>query len=157
MLYTLLLILIGGMAYIRLAPDDPARWHRPSYGMSDPVFQPGHPSALPGGDPVTWLENGAEVRLSLAGADPVGLLADLDRVALGSPRTLRLAGSPAEGRITWITRSAFWGFPDYTTAEVRKDGAVTTLNIFARQRYGRGDLGVNAARLRDWLARLGAE
>ena len=55
-----------------------------------------------------------------------------------------------QGRITWITRSLLWGFPDYTTAEVRADG----LYLFARLRFGGGDNGVNAARLRNWLARL---
>lgn len=67
-----------------------------------------------------------------------------------TPRTLRLAGSVAEGRITWETRSLFWGFPDYATAEVRPDG----LYNYARLRFGSSDFGVNAARLQDWLSRL---
>jgi hypothetical protein len=50
------------------------------------------------------------------GADRAAL-ARLDEIALATPRTTRLAGSPDEGRITWITRSALWGFPDYTTAQ----------------------------------------
>ncbi|OYW47683.1 MAG: hypothetical protein B7Z31_15380, partial [Rhodobacterales bacterium 12-65-15] len=82
--------------------------------------------------------------------DPVDLLSRLDAIALASPRTTRLAGSVTEGRITWITRSALWRFPDYTTAEARSDG----LFLYARQRFGSDDLGVNAARLRDWLSRL---
>ena len=46
-------------------------------------------------------------------------LAALDAVAMAWPRTERLAGGPEEGRITWVTRSALVGFPDYTTAAVR--------------------------------------
>jgi len=90
------------------------------------------------------------LRLPLDGADASGMLARLDAIALATPRTRRLAGGVAEGSITWITRSALWGFPDYTTAEVQADG----LYIFARIRFGGGDGGVNAARLREWQAQL---
>ena len=54
------------------------------------------------------------------------------------------------GRISWVPRSALWGFPDYTTAEVRPDGLYT----YARLRFGRGDMGVNAARLQAWAQAL---
>jgi hypothetical protein len=92
----------------------------------------------------------ASLRLGPEAGAPSDLLARLDAVALATPRTTRLAGSVSEGRITWVTRSAVWGFPDYTTAEARADG----LYLQARLRFGREDMGVNAARLRDWLARL---
>lgn len=101
-------------------------------------------------DQVQPLTGAATLRLSLGRGAPEDLLARLDAVALATPRTRRLAGSVAEGRITWITRSALWGFPDYTTAEVRPDG----LYVHARLRFGSEDMGVNAARLRDWLSRL---
>ena len=82
-------------------------------------------------------------------------LTRLDEIALATPRTTRLAGSPEEGRITWVTRSALWGFPDYTTAQaMTHDVATSGVTLFARSRFGREDLGVNAARLRDWLSRL---
>ncbi len=92
----------------------------------------------------------ASLRLPAGTGAPADLLARLDAVALATPRTRRLAGSVEEGRITWETRSALWGFPDYTTAEVREDG----LYLQARLRFGREDMGVNAARLRDWQERL---
>ena len=57
-----------------------------------------------------------------------------------------------EGRITWVTRSALWGFPDYTTAEVTPTDGGRSSTIFARPRFGSSDMGVNAARLEDWLA-----
>jgi uncharacterized protein (DUF1499 family) len=99
---------------------------------------------------VVPLTGGAALRLAPARGAPADLLARLDAIALATPRTIRLAGSPADGRITWVTRSLLWGFPDYTTAEARPDG----LYIHARLRFGRSDLGVNAARLQDWLGRL---
>ena len=132
-----LLLLAGGAAlYVRLAPSDPARWNVD-------LFSPDMGN-IPIGS------------VFVAGRSPADLLADLDRIALSTPRTVRLAGSPAEGRITWITRSAFWGFPDYTTAAAIDRGGVTELAIYARQRFGRKDFGVNAARVKDWLTRLSA-
>lgn len=136
----LLFILLAGLAYVRLAPSDPARWHqlpqRPTWQEAgtpwDAVF------AQPGG---------AALRLR---GDGRQLLADLAQVAAATPRTRLLAGSPEAGRMTWVTRSLLIGFPDYTTAEVREDG----LYLVARQRFGNGDWGVNAARLQDWMARL---
>lgn len=123
--------------YVRLAPSDSARWH----------VSPQAPGAW---GEVLAHKGGASLRLPLAEEDPTRMLARLDAIALATPRTRRLAGELAEGRITWITRSALWGFPDYTTAELRPDG----LYIAARLRFGSGDGGVNAARLRDWLAKL---
>lgn len=125
---------LGLVAYVRLAPSDPARWHV---------------APLAEGPPGQVVAGEGRASLRLAGDGPA-LLARLDAVALATPRTQRLAGSVAEGRITWITRSALWGFPDYTTAEAGPEG----LRVHARLRFGRGDMGVNAARLTDWLSRL---
>lgn len=130
----LVLALVAFALYVRLAPSDPARWH------VAPVAE---------GPPGEVVASEGAASLLLPGDGPA-LLARLDAIALATPRTTRLAGSLAEGRITWITRSALWGFPDYTTAEVRPDG----LAVEARLRFGKGDMGVNAARLRDWQAAL---
>ncbi|MBL9057745.1 MAG: DUF1499 domain-containing protein [Rhodobacteraceae bacterium] len=140
LLAALALLIAGGAGYIRLAPSDPARWH---VAPRLAALEKGGPSGQ-----VLTVEGGAAVQL--ASADPAALLARLDRIALATPRTQRLAGSVAEGRITWISRSLFWGFPDYTTAQVTPEGLV----IHARQRFGSNDWGVNAARLEIWLTRL---
>lgn len=138
-----LMLLAGFMAYVRLAPTNPADWHS-DLGQ--------RPTALvkPSPDAVTTLPNGAYTDLHLSPDQAQTTLAKLDVLALGTPRTRRLAGSAASGRITWQTRSLIWGFPDYTTAQITADG----LTIFARQRFGSQDMGVNTARLRDWLAKL---
>ncbi len=111
------------------------------------------PDALRDGQ-ITAITDGARLRLTRDGISAQTLLARLDAIALATPRTKRLAGSPAEGRITWITRSVLWGFPDYTTAEARPEGSATTLTVIARHRFGHQDLGVNARRLQDWRAAL---
>lgn len=135
-------LMAGVLVWVRTAPSDPARWH------VDPA------STAPADCTVRAGAGDARAACLLAGT-PVEVLARLDAVALASPRTQRLAGSPDEGRITWVTRSAVWGFPDYTTASARAEGDGTRLDIHARLRFGQSDLGVNAARLGDWLTGLG--
>ncbi|MDZ4089524.1 MAG: DUF1499 domain-containing protein [Tabrizicola sp.] len=142
MLGGLLAAVLAFAAYVRLAPLDPGRW---DVSPSVLAWDNGGPW-----DEVVAMEGGASLRLSTAVGAPDALLARLDAIALATPRTQRLAGSVEAGRITWITRSALWGFPDYTTAEARPDG----LYILSRLRFGRSDMGVNAARLKGWQASL---
>ena len=123
------LMLVGAAVYIRLAPQILARWH----------------VAVP----ETVSTEGGAVR-EIAAPDPRAVLARLVEVAAAMPRTVQLAGSVAEGRVTWVARSRLWGFPDYITAEVTPKG----VRIWSRLRFGRSDFGVNAARLADWIARL---
>jgi uncharacterized protein (DUF1499 family) len=123
-----------GLAWVRLAPSDPARWHTdPTLGAAGP---------------------GSHVAKVFLPLPPAEALAALDAVAMAEPRTTRLAGSVDEGRITWISRSRVFGFPDYTTAGVVADAGGSWLVLYARLRFGRSDLGVNAARVGRWLAAL---
>ena len=135
-------VVIAGAGYIRLAPSDPAVWHGPV--------------AASGPADCTVTAQSDSARLScLLSEPPAAALARLDSLAVATPRTTRLAGSAEEGRITWITRTRLWGFPDYTTAEARLEGGQTRLDLYARQRFGNNDWGVNAARLTAWKAALG--
>jgi uncharacterized protein (DUF1499 family) len=137
----LAMLAIAGSAYVRLAPSDPALWH-----VDPATGQDGRGSATAG----------VATPLFYAATTPADLLARLDAIALETPRTVRLAGSVEEGRITYITRSALWGFPDYTTVAALPAGeGGAQLMIFARLRFGDSDLGVNAARVAGWLAALG--
>lgn len=131
----LVIVVLSLMAAIRLAPSDPADWH---VDLAAPGFDPGDGQMFclgPGGRPA-------------ASGPMAAVLGRLDTVALATPRTERLAGSVGEGRITWITRTALIGFPDYTTAQVMPGPG---LCVFGRQRFGRGDWGVNAARIGAWM------
>ncbi len=141
----ILIVAAGAMAFIRLAPTNPSLWHVPL----DP-----RPLAMtaPSPDKVTPLPNGAYADLIAPPDQTQALLAKLDGIALATPRTIRIAGSAETGRITWQTRSAFWGFPDFTTAESTPEG----VTLYARQRFGKGDWGVNAARLTAWISALNA-
>ena len=54
-------------------------------------------------------------------------------------------------------RSALFGFPDTMTVRLfeRRDGT-STVAIYSRAHYGKGDFGVNEARVRAWLDDLAA-
>ncbi|WP_373356897.1 DUF1499 domain-containing protein [Pseudoroseicyclus sp. CXY001] len=135
-LIALAVVIVAAGLYVRLAPTDPDEWHIA-------------PPAAPPGD---YPAEGAFIAVRTLSEPGAEALSRLDAIALDTPRTHRLAGSPAEGRITWITRSALWGFPDFTTADV----AEGRLTIHARLRFGRGDMGVNRKRVEAWLAALEA-
>ncbi len=159
------LLLAGLMAYVRLAPTQAAIWHqRPAAVVPDGAGWRNRTLSPPGPtDAVQPMPGGAYAAAFFDPAAPADVLARLDAIALATPRTRRFAGSPEAGLITWETRSAVWGFPDYTTAEVLERNATPTpfgpsqgsmLYLVARQRFGSDDYGVNAARLRDWLGKL---
>lgn len=128
----LIAAVVSGMAFVRLAPTDVSRWHRPI------------------GDAQTTDGEGWSARVVPA---PPGLLSDLHQAMLALPRTKRIAGGVGEGRLTYITRSKWMGFPDYTTIEL--DG--TTIKLYARLRFGKSDLGVNGRRLDGLLERVRAK
>ncbi|RKF15076.1 DUF1499 domain-containing protein [Roseovarius spongiae] len=128
------IVICAGIAlvalWVRLAPSDPARWHTMPEVERD--------ADLPGG------------AMRVIGAGPEGL-ARLDRIIRATARTDALAGSVGEGMVTYVTRSRVFGFPDYTT--VRQEGQ--RIAIFGRARFGKSDLGVNAARIDGWLETFG--
>lgn len=121
-----LALAIGASLWVRMAPSDPSQWHAMPEAITD--------RDLPGG------------AMRVVGAGENGL-ARLDAIIRATPRTELLAGTKEEGLMTYVTRSALWGFPDYTT--IRQRGK--QIELYGRARYGRSDLGVNAARLDRWL------
>ena len=140
------LILAGiasAAAWVRFAPVDRARWH------VDPV------TAEPPGENGWLVRDGADAASPRLDAARDDLLARLDTAAMAEPRTRRIAGSVATGRITYESRSRLWGLPDYTTVAVVEDQGKAVPVILGRARFGRGDLGVNRARIARWLRRAG--
>lgn len=133
-------VLLAALAFVRLAPADPAVWHLDLAKAE---------AALPRNAHVFCIR--PDNRYGPVQGDPSALLARLDTIAMATPRTKRLAGSVAEGQITWVTRSALIGFPDFTTAQVM---AGPGLCLLGRNRFGGGDMGVNAARVGGWAKDL---
>ena len=131
----------AGAAWVRLAPAGIADWHvDPSEGR----MGPGRYLVAAGGDR-------APLR---SGAPPEAVVAALDRIAAETPRTRGIARTG--GLVTYETRSRGFGFPDYTSIRVEPEGTGSVVTAYARLRYGKDDLGVNRARVEDWLARLEA-
>ncbi len=129
-------VLIAALAclgYIRLAPSDPARWHIPLIPRPSILV-----AASPAG--VVSLRGGAYTDLP----NVPQLFDQLLAIAAATPRTQVL--TLGQGHVTWITRSKWMGFPDYTTAQITPDG----VTLYARLRFGGSDYGVNAARLTEW-------
>ena len=129
--WVLFCAVVVAAGYVRLAPSDPADWNAEIEGDGDEDFRSGVRREIPAG-PETF--------------------ETLERIILATPRTTRLAGSTADGRATYVTRSALWGFPDYATVELRGQRIV----IYSRARFGRSDMGVNRKRVTGWLDALKA-
>ena len=138
-----LLIAAGVAGCVRLVPSDPVAWHVDPGGVTKPAT------------PNNWLaaERGDAPPLRLPG-DAATVAARLEAIALATPRTRVLAGEG--GFVTYETRSAVFGFPDYTSVRIRPDGTGSVVTGFARARYGRSDMGVNRARLDGWFGALAA-
>ena len=136
----LLLAAVGLMAYIRLAPSDPARWH------VDPLT-----AGDPGEGGVLLTPPDAPVLATT----PQALMEAFDAIAMAEPRVTRLAGGVAEGHATYIARTRIMGFPDYISVRALPAGEGATLAVLSRLRFGRSDMGVNRARLDRWMAGLG--
>jgi len=140
--FLLLALAAAGLAfYVRLAPSDPSRWHVDPLEASDPGA--GGVKLAPPDAPVF-------------AAPPEAVMEALDAVAMATPRVTRLAGSVAEGHVTYVARSRLWGFPDYVSVKVlpEPETAGATVAILSRQRFGDYDHGVNRARVEAWLGAL---
>jgi len=65
-----------------------------------------------------------------------------------------VASAPDEGRIEATVESRLYGFVDEVAIRVRAQGAGSVVDLRSRSRLGRIDRGVNARRIRDFLAAL---
>ncbi|UWR67018.1 DUF1499 domain-containing protein [Phaeobacter inhibens] len=121
--------LVVVLGFIRLAPSDPLDWNTQPEFSEDKTFR------------------GGVFRVLRSGEDG---LERFHAVASNAPRTRVLAGSVEDAMVTYVTRTRFLGFPDYTTA--RQHGEL--LKVYARLRFGRSDLGANNDRINSWIAQM---
>ena len=130
LIWVLVAVVVVMLGYIRLAPSDPVVWNvMPQSVEADKDFK-----------------NGV-IRVVEIGSDG---LTRFDEIAMKTPRTKRIPETGQGSMVTYVTRSAVLGFPDYTT--VRQDGE--KLTIYARARFGRSDFGVNRDRVQNWIDAL---
>lgn len=129
LLWLLIALFLLAIVVPRALPNNADMWHQPIVETEDKDLPGGAVRVIPG---------------------DAGTLAELDKALRALPRTTQIAGSLAEGRVTYLTRSLVFGFPDYTTIEQSGD----QIRLFARLRIGRSDLGVNRKRLEQVIAAL---
>jgi uncharacterized protein (DUF1499 family) len=73
------------------------------------------------------------------------------------PRVQEAGRDLAMMQVDYVQRSKLLRFPDLITVRfIPVDDMRSTLAIYSRSIYGSGDMGVNRARVEDWLAKLKA-
>lgn len=158
----LVVVVIAGAAIgVRSLDHDVERWH------VDPVTAPTPPT------PNSFRAGGGsgapfDREVPAYPVDVVALSSAWDRVIDQQPRVSVVADDrsdahgPMAGIVTYVQRSALFGFPDYVSVrfvslERSAESPFSTLVIFSRSRLGQSDLGVNERRVTSWLDQLESE
>ncbi|MEJ6398136.1 DUF1499 domain-containing protein [Yoonia sp. 208BN28-4] len=135
-LYAIVAIAVALMLYIRFVPANAEKWTSPDVAL------------MPSGD-----TDGERSFIAVRRVESDDMLDRLTSVALATPRTQLLSDGSGQWT-TFVTRTRIMGYPDYTSARVYDLGGQPHLQIYARARFGKLDMGVNKARVQDWLTRL---
>ena len=141
----LIVAFIGFAIYVRLTPVDPSPFHK--------AGAPRDPGNYPGENSFT------AVRAITTPGE--GVLTAIQSIADKTERTELVAGSVAEGVMTYRTLSALMAYPDFTTVAIIAPGeapngnAGPLLQITGQARFGKSDMGVNKKRVENWLEQLG--
>lgn len=87
---------------------------------------------------------------------PAAALARVQEVAQTMPAWVVTVSDPATGTIEAVATSRVFGFQDDVVIRVRPEagGAGSIVDVRSKSRDGKGDLGVNAERIRTFVARL---
>ena len=133
----------ASLVYIRLGPVDTAQFHK-----------------VPSPQPVGDYERIDGIMVVREITDtPINVMGELNRIALDTPRTRRIAGDLGTDLVTYETRSLLIGFPDYATVSFVEPDTIGNerrlMVIDSRLRFGNSDLGVNKRKVMGWLEALG--
>lgn len=96
-------------------------------------------------EPLVYAVNVADLRDAFA------------KVIASEPRVTRVDSNDSEPSERYIQRSLLMGFPD--TIVVRyfdRQASRSTLALYSRSQLGKGDFGVNRARIKRWMEKLAA-
>ncbi len=89
--------------------------------------------------------------------DPARLRDRWMEMAAAEPRVTLVSAEKDRMHLVYIQHSFFFRFPDVITVEFLATGnGRSTLAVLSRARYGKGDFGVNAARVGAWIAKMKA-
>lgn len=151
-LLAIILVLVAGIAIAtRRKAVDPAAWHVDPMTASD-TGKPNWYRLVPEDAQVDRdQKRDGQPPTFTASASAVG--AAFDAVAKADARVEVLAGSAADGFVTYMQRSAIFGFPDFISVRfIDLPAGGSTLAIYSRARDGQGDMGVNEKRVKRWVA-----
>ena len=81
-----------------------------------------------------------------------------DQMVADQPQTQVVRRDIPNMQIDYVQRTPVMRFPDIVTVRfIPIDATHATLAIYGRSIYGKGDLGVNHARIDDWIAKVKAK
>jgi len=81
-----------------------------------------------------------------------------DKAIASEPRLMLVDSSGQSASRRYIQRSRLLGFPDTIVVRfIALAGGHATLALYSRSQLGKGDLGVNRARIARWLVKIGQE
>lgn len=141
---SVLLVAVLFLFYVRIAPSRPEVWHVDPLTVEKPRKR-------------NWflMRDGARTEPLVFKLPAAELAAAFDRVALASPETERLAGSPEDLFVTYVSRTRMLKYPDYISVRFQDVGeGSSSIVMFSRARFGYSDRGVNRRRALKWLKRL---
>lgn len=139
----MLFVVLTGAAIVRIKPIDPSIWH------VDPELV-----ARPTDRDHILVRTGGDIEPPLFAIARAQLAKKVEKVILSTPRTIKLSGDLTEGHATYVTRTAIWAFPDVASVKIVEGLGQSSLLVLSRQVYGVKDFGVNAERVKGWIAAL---
>ncbi len=99
----------------------------------------------------------ADLRPARVGAGAQDAFARAERVARGMPSWEVVWTDPSTGLIEAVATSRLFGFHDDIVIRVRSDAdGASRVDMRSKSRDGQGDFGVNAARIRTYVAAVEA-
>lgn len=153
LLAAVVVLIVVAIIAIRSMGHDAARWH------VDPLTAPtpSSPNSYRVGPANGEIDVDAVAPIYAVDSDTLGMR--FDAMVRSRSRTEVVDGSAADGWVTYVQRSALFGFPDYVSVRFIDlpdvDGVEqSTIAIFSRSRLGESDLGVNEKRVNGWLEAL---
>ncbi|WP_069299477.1 DUF1499 domain-containing protein [Neptunicoccus sediminis] len=136
--------IVAALIWFRFAPSDPATWHK------DPasVEKTAKPNQF-------LMRDGSDAPAEVFDMPPAELASAFHKVAMAQPRVSVLAEADNDYWITYVQRSKLMGYPDYISVRIGPvANGKSALLVYSRSRFGRSDLGVNKARVKNWTNAL---
>lgn len=147
---------VFALVVVRTATHDVTEWHVDPLTFVDPTT----PNFYRVG-PSERMSMRPQIESPVYVGSPQLLSEAFDTFVMGQPRVQRVSPSAeaaiAEAWVTYVQTTPQIGFPDYISARFIDNGDGTSrIVLISRSRFGHGDLGVNEARVKEWLPGLEA-